>query len=653
MSRNKTLMVLGIAAGLASTVVLPTRVEARAQDDGPTQSVVVQVADGEDPAAVAADADAEPAGEEPVGSEPVMSLRVTSSGLDELEQDPRVEAVLTRGTTVEPALAQSVVKVGAPGRHSAGFDGDGKVIAVIDTGVAPTFGGTLVGQACFAATQVGAALVGHCGTGSNQEQAFDQACFTAGVCSAQPLDAQAARPCPGSAQSCQHGTAVAAVAARHDAPVGVAPDAGVYAIRVFNPAGSTADLLDIYLALEHVVDMSDAGAFDIAAVNLSVATAQTFAGDCRTSLGAEGPLYDHVFGELRARGIAPVVASGNNGDTTQIAFPACVPAAISVGSTDLDDDLASFGNRGAGLDLLAPGADEASLGVAVDPMEIPGNTVGTWSGTSFSAPHVAGAFTLMAQEYPNASVAQSTWFLQAAGVPVAEGGRTYRRLLLRPAPEVLLGQVLFPGEAPVGAPRVALGDVDGDGRTDVVAHAPGPGADRISYGGSTWSFVTVPVHRQRQLHAGGRQPQGRGHGSRRHRLVLARLGRRPPLDRRPRPRHGVRPGLAAGDLGARRRRLRRRRVGRRPLVRPRRRAGPAVVRRPERPDRGRRERARPVLRGRGRLRRGRPRRPAARRPRYGYRRALARGGPGDVPAHRDRDARGRPAGRRRPRRRCG
>ena len=135
----------------------------------------------------------------------------------------------------------------------------------------------------------------------------------------------------------------------------------------------------------------------------------------------------------------------------QIAFPACVPAAISVGSTDLDDDLASFGNRGAGLDLLAPGADEASLGVAVDPMDIPGNTVGTWSGTSFSAPHVAGAFTLMAQEYPNASVAQSTWFLQAAGVPVVEGGRTYRRLLLRPAPEVLLGQVLFPGEAPVGA----------------------------------------------------------------------------------------------------------------------------------------------------------------------------------------------------------
>ena len=492
MRRNKTLIVLGPVGVLLALVAGPAALEAGQVADGPAQPVVVLVAEGEDAAAVAADAGATPVDGGSVGVGPVVSLEVTASGLDELEQDPRVEALLSRGTTVELAMAQSVAKVGALDRHAAGFAGAGKVIAVIDTGVAPTFGGTLVGQACFAATQVGSTLVGHCGVAADQEQAFDQTCFAAGVCVGQPLDAQAARPCPGPALNCQHGTAVAAVAARHDAPVGMAPDAGVYAIRVFNPTGSGADLLDIYLALQHVVDMADAGAFDIAAVNLSVATAVTFAGDCRESLGAEGTFYEHIFGELRARGIAPVVSSGNDGKTSQLAFPACVPAAISVGSTDLDDDLASFGNRGAGIDLLAPGADEASVGVAVDPLEIPGNTVGSWAGTSFSAPHVAGAFALLAQEYPDASIDQRTWFLQAAGVPVVEGGRTYRRLLLRPSTQVLLGQVLFPGDAPVGAPRAALGDVDGDGRTDVVAHTPGAGADRISYGGPGWSFVADP-----------------------------------------------------------------------------------------------------------------------------------------------------------------
>jgi hypothetical protein len=479
---------------LLSAVVLPASARATSPEGGDVEQVIVQLDDGHDAPLVAEAAGATPVTGSSVDEAPVVSLEVDAAGLQELRADPRVASVMTRGTRVELAMAQSVTKVGAAGRHAAGFDGDGKVVAVIDTGVAATFGGSLVGQACFAATQVGTTLQGHCGPAADQETAFDQACFTAGVCDGgEPLDAQAARPCPGAPTSCEHGTAVAAVAARHDIPVGVAPGAGVYAIQVFNPTGTSADLVDLYLALEHIIEMSDAGAFDIAAVNLSVATAATFAGDCRAAMGPDGSAYDFIFGELRSRGIAPVVSSGNDGNTGAIAFPACVPSAISVGSTDLDDDLASFGNRGPGLDLLAPGADEASFGVAIDPMEIPGNSVVTWAGTSFSAPHVAGAFTLLDQEYPLASVDQRTWFLQAAGVPVSEGGRTYRRLMLRPPEEVLLAQRLFPGEAPVaGAALAALGDVDGDGRADVVAHTPGTGPDRISYGGPGWTFTPAP-----------------------------------------------------------------------------------------------------------------------------------------------------------------
>src|SRR3546814_19727500 len=49
-------------------------------------------------------------------------------------------------------------------------------------------------------------------------------------------------------RSCLHGTAVAAVAARHAPTPGVAPGAGVYGIRVFDPTGRTADLVDVYAA---------------------------------------------------------------------------------------------------------------------------------------------------------------------------------------------------------------------------------------------------------------------------------------------------------------------------------------------------------------------------------------------------------------------
>jgi len=490
--RHKGLL-LAATGLIAATTALPAAAQEPALDQGEVQTVIVQVAAEGDAEAVAAAAGATPVAGPIAPDREVVGLEVSPAGLRRLRADHRVQAVLERGTFVEATLAQAVPKVGAPGRHAAGFDGTGKVIAVIDTGVATTFGGTLVGQACLAATRVGSSLDGHCGPSADRTRAFSQGCFDAGVCTDELLDAQAARPCTGTAVNCQHGTAVAAVAARHDAPIGVAPGAGVYAVRVFNPAGTGADLVDIYLALDHVVQMVDAGALDVSAVNLSVATSAIFTGDCRAAMGAAGTVYEQIFSELRARGIPAVVASGNDGSTSQLGFPACLPGAVSVGATDLDDDLASFSNRGAGLDLLAPGADEAS-GSSVNGMDIPGNSVGSWAGTSFAAPAVAGGFTLLALEYPEASVTHRTWFLQAAGVPVVEGSRTYRRLMLRPPAQVLLAQRMFPGEAPIGgATRVALGDVDGDGVADVVAHNPGRGVDRISYGGPGWRFTNHPL----------------------------------------------------------------------------------------------------------------------------------------------------------------
>jgi hypothetical protein len=424
----------------------------------------------------------------------VATVEVTEAELARLRADPAVGPVVTRGRVVHAQLAESVPKVGAPTLWAGGQRGAGQVIVVIDTGVLPAFGGTLVGQACFAATQEGPVLHGHCGPGEDQRQAFDSTCFDLGVCAVTDgdvLDPAAARPCdapPADPDDCYHGTAVAAAAARHEPTPGVAPDAGVYAIRVFNPTGTTADILDLMLALEHVRELSDAG-LDIVAVNLSVATTNTYPTACDAGPGAsdDALVFRALFDDLLARGIANAVASGNSGNVGGVALPACVSSALSVGATDLDDDLADFGNRGPTLDLVAPGVDEGNG--TVNRMEIPGSPLGEWAGTSFSAPHVAGAFALLAPQYPKASPGQLEAFLRSTGVPVRDPatGATYPRLRLRAPEHALAAGVLFPTTTALpGAPRSAVGDLDGDGHEDVLAHVPGAPPDRVAYGDDDW-----------------------------------------------------------------------------------------------------------------------------------------------------------------------
>jgi hypothetical protein len=416
----------------------------------------------------------------------------TAAELAALERDPGAGPVLTRGRTAQAELAESVPKVGAPAVWATGSRGLGKVIVVIDTGVAAGFGGQLVGQACLAADVTG--TVGYCGPdgGPAVTEAFDSTCFTLGVCGGgDVLDPLAGRPCSGAQSKCGHGTAVAAVAARHEPTPGVAPDAGVYSIRVFNPDGTGADLFDLHLALEHVLELADHG-MAIAAVNLSVATTATFADHCDTGASAsdDARAFRTAFAALASRRIGTAVASGNEGRVGSVALPACVSTAVSVGATDLDDQLADFGNRGPGLDLVAPGADEGNG--AGNPMDIPGGPITQWAGTSFSAPHVAGALALLVPQYPRASIDQLVGLLRDAGVLVRDPatGSSYPRLRLQAPSQALRAGVLFPTVLPVaGTARSAIGDFDGDGRADVLAHGPGSAPDQISYGRASWTVT--------------------------------------------------------------------------------------------------------------------------------------------------------------------
>ncbi len=188
-------------------------------------------------------------------------------------------------------------------------------------------------------------------------------------------------------------------------PTGVAPDARWIAAKIFNDDG-LASLSAIHQALQWVLDPDDDPSTDDAAdvVNNSWGFAD-LVNECYLE-------FEPDIAALRAAGVAVVFSAGNAGPAMLTSVsPANNPSAFAVGGVDDARALDPGSSRGpdacgGGLfpELVAPGVNVRTTDLTSGGLFPDSYTV--VSGTSFAAPHVSGAISLLLGVHPSATVTQ-------------------------------------------------------------------------------------------------------------------------------------------------------------------------------------------------------------------------------------------------------
>ena len=324
---------------------------------------------------------------------------VTRAGLKRLSSDPEVARIdLDRGGHATDA--ESLPLIGGDLAHSEGLTGRGVTVAVLDSGVDethPDLTSSLVAEHCFV-------IPNGCPSGVSEQDG------------------------PGSARDDHgHGTNVAGIIAADGnvAPIGVAPDVSLVAVRVLESSGRFETSTQIVSALNWIALNHP----EVRVVNMSFGTDQLFSGTCDAAT-ASTLVFASAVATLRARGVTVVASAGNSASARSMAAPACVSGVIAVGAvydsslgpvsfpnvcTDARtaaDQVTCFSNGGSALDLLAPGALIISTGR--------GGGISTYLGTSQASPHVAGATALLLQRDPSLSPDAIESLLKSTGAPITD-----------------------------------------------------------------------------------------------------------------------------------------------------------------------------------------------------------------------------------------
>lgn len=271
---------------------------------------------------------------------------------------------------------------------------------------------------------------------------------------------------------------------RSGAAIGMAPDARWIAFKQYNDAGQAA-YSQIHMGFQWLLDPDQNPDTDDAphVVNASWGFAGT-AGQCITE-------FNDDIGVLKEAGIATAFSAGNDGPGPGTSVsPANNPNGFAVGAVDETLVVANFSSRGpSSCDssvfpaLMAPGVNVNTTDLSFGGLPLYMNV----SGTSYAAPHTAGAMALLAGALPTATVVELEGALrdsaQDLGVQGPDNAYGHGIIKVRAAYDILAGASNSPpqiGSTPVttASEGVAYGydvdatDPDGDALSHALIQAP-------------------------------------------------------------------------------------------------------------------------------------------------------------------------------------